>query len=141
MKVILIDSIYSFTIPNIQKTLESSCWIIDFSIDHDVNISQYNPLAGSSYIKLLKKLIHLKKPFINIPNIDDDDKYIKWCLVRYLYLAHNPRRIGKADKYFAKKLQFKDIKLPIKFSDIHKIERSSSISITFKKYLIYVSKK
>ena len=34
-----------------------------------------------------------------------------------------PRRTTKADKDFAKKLNFKDIKLPVKVRDIHKIEK------------------
>ena len=34
---------------------------------------------------------------------------------------HNPRWITKADKRFAKRLDFKDIKLPVKTRDIHKI--------------------
>ena len=37
-------------------------------------------------------------------------------LVRYLNpINQNPVRITKADKYFAKKLDFKDIKSPVKF--------------------------
>ena len=34
-----------------------------------------------------------------------------------------PRRTTKADKDFAKKLNFKDIKFPVKVRDIHKIEK------------------
>ena len=30
------------------------------------------------------------------------------------------------DKLYADKLEFKDIKLPVKFRDIHKIERNNS---------------
>ena len=46
-------------------------------------------------------------------------------MVRYLNLAdHNPERITKADKDFAKKLNFKDIKFPAKIRDIHKIEKN-----------------
>ena len=45
---------------------------------------------------------------------------LKWCLVKYLHPAdHNPRRITKADKDFAKRLDFKDIKFPVKTRDIH----------------------
>ena len=69
-------------------------------------------------------------------------------MVRYLNLAeHNPRRITKADKDFAKRLDFKDIKCPVKIRDIHKIEKKNSIGMSFfgyenkEKYPIYVSKK
>ena len=55
---------------------------------------------------------------------DDDDEYFRWCLVRYLNPAdHNPRRITKADEDFEKRLDFKDIKFPVKTKDLHKIEK------------------
>ena len=40
---------------------KNSGWIIDSVIDHNINISKYNPLAGSSYIKLPKELDHPRK--------------------------------------------------------------------------------
>ena len=54
--------------------------------------------------------------------------------------------ITKCDKDFAEKLDFKDIKSPIKVRDIHKIEKKNSISISVfgyqikEKHPIYVSK-
>ena len=55
-----------------------------------------------------KELDHLRKGLINIQNIDDNECF-KWCLVRYLNPTdRNPRRTIKADKDFAKKLDFKD---------------------------------
>ena len=84
---------------------------------------------------------------INIQNIDDNESF-KWCLLRYVHPAdHNPRRITKADQDFPKKLDFKDIKFPVKVRNIHKIEKKNSFSISVftyeneKKHPIYVSKK
>ena len=90
----LLISIYATVISNIQKCLgKGSGWIIDLVIDHNISISMYNPLAGSSSIKLQKELDH---PLINIQNIDDNE-YFRWCLVRYLNPADlNPARITKA---------------------------------------------
>ena len=34
---------------------------IDLVKDHTINVSKYNPLAGSDYIKLPKELDHTKK--------------------------------------------------------------------------------
>ena len=83
---------------------------------------------------------------MNIKNKDDNECF-KWYQVRYLNPAHhNPRRIAKANKYFAKKLDFKYIKLPVKIRDIHKIGKMKSIGISVfcyeikKKYPIYISK-
>ena len=56
---------------NIQKLLQkSSCWITDSVRDHNINISKYNPLAGSGYTKLAKELDHPPKSLINIQNFD-----------------------------------------------------------------------
>ena len=50
------ESIYPAIISNIQNsTGKGSGWIIDSFIDHNVNISKYNPLTGSNYIKLPKE--------------------------------------------------------------------------------------
>ena len=118
------QSIYTTIISKIQKSLGNvSGWIIDSAIDHTISVSKYNPLAGSSYIKLPKELDHPRKGFINVQNTYDNE-CVKWFIVRYLNPAeHNPRRITKADKDFAKTLDFNDIKSPVKTRDIHKIEK------------------
>ena len=65
-----------------------------------------------------KELDHTRKALINIQNTDDNECF-KWCLVRYLNLAnYHPTRITKADKDFAKRFDFKDIKFPVKIRDI-----------------------
>ena len=58
-----------------------------------------------------------------------------------------PARITKADKEFAKKLDFKDIKFPVKLRDIHKIEKKNSMGISGfgyenkEKHPTYISKR
>ena len=52
-------------------------------------------------------------------------------MTRYLNLEdRNPARVRKADKEFARKLDFKNIKFQVKIRDIHKIEKRNSISIS-----------
>ena len=59
----------------------------------------------------------------------------------------SPARMTKADKEFAKVLDFKDIKFPVKIIGIHKIEKKNSIGISVfghenkERHPIYVSKK
>ena len=84
---------------------------------------------------------------INIQNTEDNECF-KWYLARYLHPAdHNPRRITQADKDFAKKFDFKDIKFPVKVRDIRKIEKKNSVRISEfgyenkDKYQTYVLKK
>ena len=63
---------------------------------------------------------------INIQNIYDN-KCFKWSIVRYLNSAnHQPARIIKTDKDFAKKFDSKDIDFPVKIRDIHKIEKKTT---------------
>ena len=102
-------SIYTTVTSNIQKYLgKGSGWITDSVIDHNINISKYNPFASSSYINLPKKLDHPRKGLINIQNTDDNECF-NWSLVRYLNPAdHHPARITKAEKNFAKGLDFKE---------------------------------
>ena len=66
--------INSTVISNIQKSIgKDSSWFIDSVVNHTINISKYNPLAGSSYIKLPKELDHLRKGLINTQNNDDNE--------------------------------------------------------------------
>ena len=62
---------------------------------------------------------HPRKVLIDIQNIDCNE-YFKWCSVRYLHLSnllhtcyilttYYPGKITKADKDFARILDFKDI--------------------------------
>ena len=56
------QSTFTTIIENIRKSLgKGSGWIIDSVIDHNIDISKYNPLAGSRYIKLSKELDHPRK--------------------------------------------------------------------------------
>ena len=144
----MLQSIYTLVITNVQKSLKKgSDWIIDSIIDHAISVSKNNPLAESSCIKLPKKLDHPRKGLINIQNINDNE-YLKWSIVRYVNPAdYHSARIRNFDKDFAKKLDFEDIKFPVKVRHIYKFEKKNSISISAfanknkEKHPIYVSTK
>ena len=79
------ESVYTTIILNIQKYIgKGLSLIIDSVVDHTIDISKFNPLAGSSYIKLTKELDHIIKDLINIQDINYN-KCFKWYLVRYVY--------------------------------------------------------
>ena len=83
-------------------------------------------MVGSSYTELPKELDNPKKGLINIQNINDNECF-KWCLFRYLHDAdHNPARIRKVDKDFARELDFHNITFPVKIRDIHKIKKKKN---------------
>ena len=84
---------------------------------------------------------------INIQKIDDNVCFI-WSLVRYLNPAnHHQARVTKVDKDFARKLDFKYKKFPVKISKTHKIEKENFIGISVfsyenkEKQRIYISTK
>ena len=143
----MFQSIYTIIITDIKKYFEKgSDSIIDSVIDHTMSYSKYNPLAGSSYIKLPKELDHPRKGLTNIQKIDDNECF-KWSIIRYLNPAnHHPARPVKAVKDFAKKYDFKNIKFPVNIRHIHKIGQKNSIDINIfgyknkEKYPVYVSK-
>ena len=57
--------------------------------------------------------------------------FLFWSIVRYLNpAAHHPARITKADKDFAKTLDFKYINFLVKIRDIRKIKKGNSIGIS-----------
>ena len=61
----MFESSYIITISNIEISFGKGLgWIIDSIVDHEINISKYNHLAGGIYIKLLKKLEHSKKTLV-----------------------------------------------------------------------------
>ena len=67
-----------------------------------MNISNYRPLIGSSYIDLPTELKHPRKRLINIKN--NDQKCFLWCQIRHINpLKVHPGRITRVDKKIAKK--------------------------------------
>ena len=73
----MLESIYNTIISNIQESSrKDSDWFIDSVIEHNLSISKYNPLAGTSYIKLSKELDHPRKRLINVQNIDHNDCFL-----------------------------------------------------------------
>ena len=114
MKVILIMHLNQSILQLYQICKNFSGWIIDSVIDHNIDISKYNPLVRSIYIGFPKQWDHLRKGLVDIQDIDDNESF-KWCLVGYLHPADcDQARIAKADKDFSKRLDFKDTKLPAK---------------------------
>ena len=61
---------------------EGSGWTIESVDNHYLNIVQYQPLKGSSYIKLPSELNHNKKGSINLKN--NDNECFRWCHIRLL---------------------------------------------------------
>ena len=124
---------------------EGSAWIIKSINGHYINIIKYDPLTGSSYIKLPTELQHHKHGLINLKN--KDNECFRWCHVRHLNpRENNPQRIKKTDKAFVKQLNYDNIEFPVSVKHYNKVETQNNININVfgyenkQTYPIYVSK-
>ena len=76
---------------------EGSGWIIDKIEGLYINISNYEPLLGGSYISLPKALNNSMKVLINLKN--KDHKCFMGCYLRLINPTNSyPERINKQDK-------------------------------------------
>ena len=124
---------------------QGSGWIIDKIENIWINISNYDPLACSSYIPLPSKLNNPKKGLINIKN--KDIECFKWCHIRFLNPTNShPERINKQDKKIASTLDYRGINFPMKARDYEIVEERFNINVNVfgyqnKVFPLYVSKK
>ena len=124
---------------------EGSGWTIKSVDSHYLNIAKYEPMKGSSYIRLPSELRNSAKGLINIKN--EDNECFRWCHIRHLNPQDkNPQRIKKTDKQYVGKLDYSNIELPVGVKHYNKIEKQNSININVfgyenkQPYPIYVSK-
>ena len=105
---------------------EGSGWTIQSIENHYINIVNYNPLKGSSYIKLPQELKN--RSLINLQN--KDNECFRWCHIRHLNPQEkDPQRIKKTDKTFISQLDYSSIEFPVTVKQINKIEKQNNICI------------
>ena len=126
-----------------QWVSEGSGWTVESIESHHLNIANYSPLKGSSYIELPPE-IKKSKGLINIKN--EDNECFRWCHIRHLNPQNkNPQRITKTDKNFIKQLDYSNIEFPVTVKQINKIEKQNNIRINLfgyeekHKFPIYIS--
>ena len=126
-----------------QWVSEGSGWTVESIESHQLNIANYSPLKGSSYIELSPE-IKKSKGLINIKN--EDNECFRWCHIRHLNPQNkNPQRITKTDKKFIKQLDYSNIEFPVTVKQINKIEKQNNIRINLfgyeekQKFPIYIS--
>ena len=76
---------------------EGSGWIVELIESQCINVSNYKPLSGSSYVKLPPELRSSKIRLINIKN--SDQKCFPWCHDRHINpVKIHPEKIPREDK-------------------------------------------
>ena len=95
---------------------EGSGWTIQSIENHNINIVNYSPLKGSSYIKLPQELKN--RGLINLQN--EDNECFRWCHIRHLNpQGKDPQRIKKTDKIFICQLDYSSIEFPVTVKQIN----------------------
>ena len=90
-----------------------------------LDIAQYKPLKGSSYIPLPDVLKH-KKSIINVKN--GDEHCLRYTLRAALFpTSDHPQRISSYPKEDG--LNFDGIEMPTPLSQISKVERLNNLAI------------
>ena len=125
--------------------IEDSGWVIDKIEGLYINVANYEPLSGSSYIALPKVLDYYRKGLINIKN--KDHKCFLWCHVRLINPQDkNAERINEEAQKIADKLNYSNIEFPLNINDYELIEDTFNMNVNVfgyqdKVYPLHVSKK
>ena len=88
----------------------------------DINIDPFEPLSGSSYIPLPKKIAD-KKAIINVKN-ESDNYCFKWAVTSAIYtVKNNPERLNKNMIDNSEKFNWSGIEFPVSLKQIVKFEK------------------
>ena len=115
------SAIYDRSIQMIEERIQNfnqrgSNWRFQRILSLDVHFTDFQPLRGSTFIPLPKK-IRDKKAVINMKN--DDDQCFKWSVVRALNpVEKNSERITKELKDQSERLDWSGLKFPVKLDQI-----------------------
>ncbi|KAK3103044.1 hypothetical protein FSP39_016008 [Pinctada imbricata] len=108
---------------------EGSNWSLDKVLEININIANYRPIKGSSFIPLPAKLV-AKKAIVNVQNTDN--KCFMWSILAALHSIEghhaNPNRVSNYVNYIDE-LEFTGITFPVKIDEIPKFEKRNDISV------------
>ena len=105
-----------------------SGWTLVQNFEVQLQMADYTPLHGSSYLELHPS-IKKKKAVINVKN--EDQQCFKWSVLAALHpQEENPHRVSKYQPH-QDELDFSGIDFPVTVDDISKFEKQNpSISIS-----------
>ena len=100
-----------------------SGWVIDEILEAFINVAQYQPLRGGSYMELPKKL-QANKSIINVKN--RDNQCLRWAIRAALFAAPRGMNVSRTTSYPAEDgLNFAGIDFPTPVSQIDRLERQN----------------
>ncbi|XP_071056426.1 uncharacterized protein [Onthophagus taurus] len=99
-----------------------------FSVSHLLlNIKKFEPIPGSSYIRL-SQVIAEKHACVNIKNYEDD-ACLAWCLTAALHPANHSHDRTTSYPHYSQVLNLQGITFPITLKDIINVEKLNNLSI------------
>ena len=115
------SAVFDRSIQTIEERIQNfnqrgSNWRFERVLSLDVHFTDFQPLRGSTFLPLPRK-ISTKKAVINMKN--NDDQCFKWSVVRALNpVAKNSERITKELKDQSERLVWSGLKFPVKLDQI-----------------------
>ena len=98
-----------------------SNWRFERIISLDIQLTDFIPLRGTSYIPLRKKLVG-KRAIINMKN--GDNQCFKWCVTRALFpVVRDSERISKNLRKHSKEINWEGTTFPTELKDIKTFEK------------------
>ena len=125
---------------------EGSGWVFENIESFDINIDPFEPLSGSSYICLPKKLED-KKAVINFRN-ENDHECFKWAITSAIYQREkHSQRLNKKMRNNSQNFNWDGTDFPVSLKQMDNFERQNNYAINVfgyedsKVYPLQISKK
>ena len=128
-----IDELLRICGEKINESIESflrrgSGWILEKFINITLNVTEFRPCAGGTYLEL-PPVLKSKKSLLNIQN--KDEKCIIWNIIAALHPCksiNHPSRTTSYRQYFDS-INIENISFPTPISDIPKLEKNNKLRI------------
>ena len=109
-----------------EQETQGSGWVFQRVSTLEVHLAKYQPLKGSSYLKMPKPLA-LKKAIVNVKN--SDDQCFKWAILSALFPAKkDAQRVGKYAEH-EDKMDWSGLTFPVALDKIPLFEKRNRVSV------------
>ena len=109
-----------------EQETQGSGWVFQRVSTLEVHLAKYQPLKGSSYLKMPKPLA-LKKAIVSVKN--SDDQCFKWAILSALFPAKkDAQRVGKYAEH-EDKMDWSGLTFPVALDKIPLFEKRNRVSV------------
>lgn len=115
-----------------------SGWIWEKFINISLNVTEYRPCSGGTYLELPKSLMNKKKSILNIKS--NDDKCVIWSIISALHPCKSNATHASSYRQHFYDIDLSGVSFPTPISDIPKLEKNNHIRINVYGYACDPSK-